>query len=434
MEKTMRVYLDMVGCRLNQSELEGFARHFRAAGCTLVETPDQADLVVINTCTVTAAADSDSRAKARQAYRAGAKQIALTGCWATLHPAEALALPGVTHVIPNAQKDALVNQLTQRYDLEPLEREPLPGLRHRTRAFIKVQDGCDNHCTFCVTRLARGASRSRPIQEVLADIHAALGEGKNRAQTVFNAAEIVLSGVHLGSWGQDFSPPLHLRHLIQAILQDSDVRRLRLSSLEPWDLDETFFRLWENPRLCRHLHLPLQSGCAATLRRMARKTSPSEYAQLIETARALIPGVAITTDIIVGFPGEDENEFSQSLAFIEQMAFAGGHVFTFSPRLGTAAARLSPMPPKMISKQRSEQVRNVLRASAEAFRRRFLGSSVEVLWEATRALAPKGWLLSGLSDNALRVLAYAPQPLANQINRVRLKDVQGEELVGELLV
>jgi threonylcarbamoyladenosine tRNA methylthiotransferase MtaB len=423
----------MVGCRLNQSELETFARQFRAAGYTLVETPEGADLVVINTCTVTAAADADSRAKARQAYRAGAKQIALTGCWATLHPREAQALPGVSRVIPNDQKERLVSQLTETYDLEPLEREPLPGIRHRTRAFIKVQDGCDNHCTFCVTRLARGVSRSRPIEAVLADIHAALSDGKDDPAGGSAAKEIVLSGVHLGAWGQDFSPPLHLRHLIQAILQDSDVPRLRLSSLEPWDLDERFFRLWENPRLCRHLHLPLQSGCAATLRRMARKTTPEQYADLVATARALIADVAITTDIIVGFPGEDENEFAQSLAFIQQMAFAGGHVFAFSPRPGTAAARLANPVPPSIRKERSQRVRESLSTAAQAFRQRFLGRTAEVLWETTRGATPQGWMLSGLSDHYLRVRTITPLPLTNQISTVRLMSLIGDEIMGEVL-
>lgn len=429
----MQVFLDMVGCRLNQSELETLARQFRAAGYTVVESPEGADLAVINTCTVTAAADADSRAKARQAFRAGTKQIVLTGCWATLHPNEAQALPGVTRVIPNNQKDVLVSQLTEQYELEPLEREPLPGSRHRTRAFIKVQDGCDNHCTFCITRLARGAGRSRPLQDILTDIRAALGARKAAEDGASAAHEIVLTGVHLGSWGQDFSPPLHLRNLIQAVLQECDVPRLRLSSLEPWDLDESFFRLWENPRLCRHLHLPLQSGCAETLRRMARKTSPAEFAKLVETARALIPDVAITTDIIVGFPGEDENEFAQSLNFIEQMAFAGGHVFPFSPRPGTAAARLSQQVPPSIRKQRSEEVRKILASSALAYRRNFLGKTVSVLWETARPITPHGWLISGLSDNYIRVHTVVPQPILNQLSKVRLTTLMGEEMGGELL-
>ncbi|MCX8063314.1 MAG: MiaB/RimO family radical SAM methylthiotransferase [Anaerolineales bacterium] len=429
----MRVFLDMVGCRLNQSELETLARQFRAAGYTIAETPKGADLAVINTCTVTAAADSDSRAKARQAFRAGAKQIVLTGCWVTMHPNEAQALPGVTHIVPNNQKDTLVSQLTELHDLEPLEREPLPGNRHRTRMFIKVQDGCDNHCTFCITRLARGAGRSRSIRDILADIRAALGQDKDAEDSVPVVREIVLSGVHLGSWGQDFSPPLHLRHLVQAILQECDVPRLRLSSLEPWDLDENFFRLWENPRLCRHLHLPLQSGCAETLRRMARKTTPTEYARLVETARALIPNVAITTDIIVGFPGEDENEFAQSLDFIQDMEFAGGHVFTFSPRPGTAAARLSSQVSPSIRKQRSEQVRKTIAMSAQAYRRAFLGKIVSVLWESARYIPLQGWYASGLSDNYLRVNALVSQPKTNQISNVRLTTLMGEEMSGELL-
>jgi threonylcarbamoyladenosine tRNA methylthiotransferase MtaB len=221
--------------------------------------------------------------------------------------------------------------------------------------------------------------------------------------------------------------------LIEAILQDTDVPRLRLSSLEPWDVEERFLRLWENPRLCRHLHLPLQSGCAETLRRMARKTTPQQYARLVQTARALIPAVAITTDIIVGFPGEDEGEFAQSLAFIEQIAFAGGHVFSFSPRPGTAAARLSGQVPPHIRKARNERVRESLSRSALEFRRRSLGEPAKVLWEATRGLTPKGWLMSGLSDNYLRVSAYTPQPRKNQIDEVRLTTLMGEEILAELL-
>lgn len=251
----MKIYLDTIGCRLNQSEIEAYARQFRAAGHTLVACPDQADLVVINTCTVTAEAASDSRQKIRQAARAGVEEIVVTGCWSTLNPQQAAALPGVRYVVPNAVKDTLVPDLlhipVDALDLEPVEREPIPGARLRTRAFIKVQDGCNNRCTFCVTALARGGGHSRPVAEVLADIRAALRG---------SAQEIVLTGVHLGSWGHDFAPSQRLDTLVQAILKQTEVPRLRLSSLEPWDLDENFFRLWEDPRLCRHLHLPPAVG------------------------------------------------------------------------------------------------------------------------------------------------------------------------------
>jgi len=424
----MKVYLDMVGCRLNQSEIESYARQFRAAGHTLTPTPEGADLVVVNTCAVTAAAASDSRQKIRQAQRAGAQQIVVTGCWSTLQPRSAASLPGVTRVVPNRLKDRLVPDLLQMpqeiFDLEPLARQPIPGARLRTRAFVKVQDGCDNRCTFCITTLARGAGRSRPIPAVLTDVRGCLEGG---------AQEIVLTGVHLGSWGQDLSPRQSLRHLVQAILSETDTPRLRFSSLEPWDLDDSFFELWQDRRLCRHLHLPLQSGCAATLRRMARQTTPETFTSLVAAARASIPGVAVTTDVIAGFPGEDESEFEESLQFIKAMQFAGGHVFTYSARPGTVAARLPAQVPHPVRKERSARLRQALAEAARVFREGFLGAELAVLWESATSLDPSGWQVSGLSDNALRVRARVPSRLWNEITLVRLIALEGDELIGTIV-
>jgi threonylcarbamoyladenosine tRNA methylthiotransferase MtaB len=422
----MKIYLDTIGCRLNQAEIEGYARQFRAAGHTLVASPEQADLAVVNTCAVTAAAVSDSRQKVRQVARVGAKEVVVTGCWAALNPQEAAAMSGVTQVISNADKDHLVSRVldlpAELFDLEPIERQPLPGIRQRTRAFIKVQDGCDNRCTFCITTLLRGPARSRTIPEILHDIHAAR-----------DANEVVLTGVHLGSWGQDLPGGLRLRHLVRAILEHTDVPRLRLSSLEPWDLDETFFQLWEDPRLCRHLHLPLQSGCAATLRRMARKTTPASFARLVAAARAVMPDVAITTDIITGFPGESEAEFAQSLEFVHGMRFAGGHVFTYSPRPGTAAARMSDQVPLALRKERNAQMRQALSQAAHAYQSSFIGQVLPVLWESASSLGPQGWEMSGLTGNYLRVSAHAPHGLWNQITPVRLTALADTHLLGNIL-
>ena len=424
----MKIYLDSVGCRLNQSEIEQFARQFRAAGHTLVGSAAEADLVVVNTCAVTAAASSDSRSRVRQAARAGGAGIAVTGCWATLEPGAAAGLPGVTHVVDNLHKDGLVADLlglpAEVFDLEPLAREPLPGLHLRTRAFIKVQDGCDNHCTFCITRVARGAGRSRPLDEVLADVNGALAGG---------AQEVVLTGVHLGSWGQDFAAPAHLYDLARALLERTAVPRLRLSSLEPWDLDERFFSLWEDPRLCRHLHLPLQSGCAGTLRRMARNTTPEAYARLLDQARQVAPEMAITTDMIVGFPGESEAEFAESLAFVQQMAFAGGHVFSYSPRNGTPAVKLPGAVASAIKKQRSAAMRAVFAELALEYAQRFVGSELEVLWEASDSYGPDGWRMHGLSDNYLRVTTTAPEKMWNQVSRVQIDAADGDGLRGRIV-
>ncbi len=429
----MKVYLDTVGCRLNQSEIEAYARQFRLAGYELVPDPKDADLAVINTCAVTAQAASDSRQKIRQMQRLGAGQTVVTGCWSTLQPEAAAALPGVSRVIANVEKDRLVPVLLeipeQLFDLEPVERQPLPGARMRTRAFIKVQDGCDNRCTFCITTLARGSGRSRTIAQVLADIRAAIQGG---------AQEVVLTGVHLGSWGQDLGEngaPFgahHLRHLVQAVLEQTEIPRLRLSSLEPWDLEPAFFELWQDERLCRHLHLPLQSGSAPTLRRMARKTTPQAFASIAAAARALVPDIAITTDVIVGFPGESEAEFQESLNFVRELSFAGGHVFTYSAREGTAAARMPGQVPQSLRKLRSEKMRAVLAESAAAYRSAFSGQVLAVLWESAAVLQADGWRMTGWTGNYLRVSALAPQRLWNQITTVRLVEQQNDGFWGSL--
>jgi threonylcarbamoyladenosine tRNA methylthiotransferase MtaB len=411
----MNIYLDTIGCRLNQSEIETFARQFRAAGHTLVASPDQADLVVINTCTVTSQAASDSRQKIRQAARLGAAEIVVTGCWATMEPEAAAALPRVSHVIANLDKDHLVANLFPASPVErpaaSLTRQPLPGAHQRTRAFIKVQDGCDNRCTYCITCLARGPSRSQTIQTIQQDVAAALAGG---------ALEIVLTGVHLGAWGVDLQPASELMNLIQALLADPHLPRLRLSSLEPWDLGLRFFELWQDARMCRHLHLPLQSGCAATLRRMARKTTPQAYAELLQRTRAAIPGIAITTDIIVGFPGESEAEFAASQAFIRSMEFARGHVFSYSARPGTAAARMPDQVPYALRKARSRQLRQLFAQAEQTYQAQFTGQRLPVLWESSQPDGDHTWQLSGLTDNYLRVTAQSRQDRWNQISLVEL--------------
>lgn len=428
----MKIYLDTIGCRLNQSEIETYARQFRAAGHDLVETPAEADLTVVNTCDVTAAAAADSRKKIRGAARAGSGEIVATGCWATLNPEGAQALPGVGYVILNQDKEGLVPEILQispetfaeTFDLEPLVRQPIPGARLRTRAFIKVQDGCDNRCTFCVTTVARGPGRSIPVARILADIRAALNGGTQ---------EIVLTGVHLGSWGQDFESRQHLWALVETILTEAPITRLRLSSLEPWDLDDDFFSLWQDDRLARHLHLPLQSGSAATLRRMARKTTPEGFARLMEAARSQIPDVAITTDVITGFPGETETEFAESLAFVRQMNFAGGHVFTYSERPGTAAAKMPDQVPHPLRKERNAAMRVVLEQSSTDYRAQFVGERLSVLWETATAIDAVGWKVSGLTDNYLRVTAQTSQQLWNQITPVKLTGVRDGGMVGKIV-
>lgn len=424
----MKVFLDTIGCRLNQSEIEKMAAQFRAAGHELVEQPALADWVVVNTCAVTAEAASDSRQKIRQAVRAGAKEIIVTGCWATLEPESAMNLDGVTRVVANPGKSHLVSNFLQlpeeEFDREPLARQPLPGIHLRTRAFIKAQDGCDNHCTYCITRIARGPGKSRPVQEIVQDI---------RMARLGDTQEVVLTGVHLGSWGHDFDRPQHLAELIRAVLDDTDVPRLRLSSLEPWDLDERFFRLWENPRMCRHLHLPLQSGSDSVLKRMVRKISRADFTRLVSMAREIQTQMAITTDLIAGFPGETEAEFQEGCAFARQIAFAGGHVFAYSPRPGTAAARLPNPVPGEIKKRRSAELRAILAETSKAYARPFVGQALDVLWEATDESGQNGWRLHGLSDNYLKVSAFSREKIWNRITPVHLVAYESGGFLGEII-
>lgn len=424
----MKIFLETIGCRLNQAEIELMSRQFRAAGHEVVASAAEADMAVVNTCAVTTQAAADSRGKIRNIARAGVEEIVATGCWTSIQPKEAAALPNVLRVVGNDKKDSLVADVLglpqETFDLEPLERVPIPGLHRRTRAFIKAQDGCNNHCTFCVTTIARGESRSRPLAEIIADVNSALaGDSK----------EIVLTGVHLGSWGQDFSEARHLRNLIEALLRETDVRRLRLSSLEPWDLDEDFFSLWHDPRLMPHLHLPLQSGCDSTLKRMARKISTASFRELVHAARSVLPEVAITTDIIAGFPGESDDEFSETLDFVREMKFSGGHVFSYSPRPATGAARMKGQIKPEVRKRRNRILQEAVAESAKNYRENFIGQTLPVLWEAMTEYEAGGWRMEGWTGNYLRVSALAPAPRWNEVDDVLLQNIDGEKMRGSLV-
>jgi threonylcarbamoyladenosine tRNA methylthiotransferase MtaB len=419
----MKIYLDTIGCRLNQSEIETMARQFRATGHEIVPSAGSADMAVVNTCAVTNDAASASRGKIRQIARAGVEEIVATGCWTTLQPQKALDLPNVLRVVTNDRKDHLVadilNLEPETFDLEPLTRIPLPGLHRRTRAFIKVQDGCDNQCTFCITTVARGKGRSRTVEDVILDIQSATEGGTK---------EVVLTGVHLGSWGYDFDS--NLTELIKAILRETDVPRLRLSSIEPWDLSTNFFSLWENPRLLPHLHLPLQSGSDSTLKRMRRNTTTESFRGLVSAARVAVPGVAITTDIIAGFPGETEDEFAETLEFVREMDFAGGHVFTYSPRPGTGAARMKGQIRHPIRKKRNHILQGVLEESAKLYREKFVGRNVLVLWESMSEMGDQGWLMEGYTENYLRVSAFATSPCWNMVDDVLLFETGMNRMKG----
>jgi threonylcarbamoyladenosine tRNA methylthiotransferase MtaB len=407
----MRVHLRMLGCRLNQSEIDQMARQFEQQGHEIVADPLLADHVVVNTCAVTSDAVSSGRKMIREIHRQNEQaQITVTGCHAQIAPNDIAILPGVANVVSNLDKDSLVTRITGQpaalYDLEPHERGVRPGEGARTRAFVKVQDGCDNACTFCVTRVARGAGRSHMPDDVIREINALHGMGYQEA---------VLTGVHLGSYGHDLGDPHGLMHLTERILNETTIPRVRLSSLEPWDIAPGFFDLWQDVRLCPHLHLPLQSGCDATLKRMRRNTNQAAFAAIVDAARTAIPDLRITTDVITGFPGETDEEFAISEAFIHAMDFAGLHVFRYSTRPGTPAARMKNQIPNAIKQERSHRLLAHAQEQEQKFAARYIGQALPVLWEQVGGASEAGFVNGGYTPNYLRVQTVHPRILTNMV-------------------
>ncbi len=412
----MKVHLRMVGCRLNQSEIDSMARQFSALGHEVVDAPAEADHFVLNTCAVTGEAAKKSRKQIRDFHRLNPQAgTTVTGCYAQLSPAALAALPGVARVVDNFGKarlvEAVLGEPIAPYEREPVARAAVPGMLGRTRAFVKVQDGCDNACTFCVTTLARGAGRSRPLAEIAHEINNLSASGYQEA---------VLTGVHLGSYGYDLGGGQSLMRLVEALLRETDMPRLRLSSLEPWDLAPDFFSLWRDARLCRHLHLPLQSGCDATLKRMRRQTSQRQFRQLLAAARSAIGGLRVTTDVIVGFPGETDAEFAESERFIREMDFGGLHVFRYSQRPGTPAARMKKQVAAADKKSRSARLLAHCQEQERRYAERLCGASRSVLWEQVTGATPQGFINTGYTDDYQRVQTIHPRDLTNIITRTRL--------------
>ncbi len=400
----LTVALQTVGCKLNQAETELLAHQFLQAGYRLVDPDSAAAVYVLNTCTVTHVADHKCRHLLRSYHhRYPQALLVATGCYAERAPEELSRIEGVGLVVGQKDKARLIEVLSSWLPhprtLSALEDQGLASLG-RTRTLVKIQEGCNRSCTYCIVPQVRGRARDVTENEVVGQVKARVEQGYQ---------EVVLTGTQIGAYGRG------LARLLKRLLDETGVKRLRLSSLEPEDLSPDLLQLWESGRICRHLHLPLQSGCDSVLRRMGRHYTTEEYRQKVNLAREFIPDLAITTDVMVGFPGETEEEFQESYEFCRQVGFARIHVFPFSERPGTPAAKLSGKVTGLEKRRRKEEMLKLARLSAREFCRRFLGRKLEVLWEGQ-----KNGLWFGYTDNYLKVFTQSHHELRNLLLSTRL--------------
>ena len=428
----MRVKLHTLGCRLNEAETEAWARELCGQGHHLCRPDEAADLVVVNTCAVTQEAARKSGQILRRSRRDDPDaRLVVSGCAASLPCSAATLSRTADLVIPNADKDRLVEISNRRLGLSCGSARgcevPADTLfaRSRQRAFIKVQDGCRHRCAYCIITLARGEERSRATAELVAEV---------RGLSAAGVDEVVLTGVHLGGYGSD-RPGEDLMTLVRTLLAETPIRRLRLGSLEPWDLPDGFWDLFSDPRLMPHLHLPIQSGSDAVLRRMTRRGRARDFLALAVAGCTAVPDLNLTTDVIAGFPGETEAEWRETLALVEEIGFGDVHVFPFSPRPGTRAAGLSGQVSPEVGRARARQLRHLAEGLRRSTLTRMVGRQAEVLVEgredATEPAAGRlgytpGYLpvrIVGLSDQIGR---------GSRIRRVRLTGLTpgGEALVG----
>ena len=412
-----------LGCKLNQADAEAMARRLVAGGVRVVGRPQRgADAFIINTCSVTHVADRKARHLARLARRLSPEAtVILTGCYAETAPDNVADLTGADLVLGNAAKPEIPSLLLERLRRrgDPAAGCPTPvrdGLR--TRAFVKIQEGCNEMCAFCIVPRTRGREHSTAVEEVVQEALSRQREG---------VQEVVLTGTQLGNYGRDLRwDEQGPRRLLEALLERTALPRIRLSSVQAQDISPQLLRLWRDPRLCPHFHLPLQSGSDAVLRRMRRRYTADQFRRAIDLIRDQVPDVGITTDVIAGFPGETDADFEATYRLCEEIGFAAIHAFPYSRRPGTAANLMQAQVPVPVRRQRLERLLALAGASAKAFRHRYLGRVMPVLWEER-----KGGLWQGLTANYLRVYTRADGDLANKLLPARLLALQDEGLRGE---
>ena len=415
------------GCKLNQADSDLLARRFTEAGYQVVDWATGADVMVLNTCTVTATADAKARQALRAAHRTnGNALVVATGCYAQRAAGELGQLKEVSLVEGNVQKGQLVQAVSEALAEHNGGRTPhltspnLPlkgGATGRSRAMIKIQEGCNQVCAYCIVPKVRGRERSIPVETVVEEINDRVGQGYK---------EVVLTGTQLGTYGFDLDG-VSLVTLLQSILRGTDLCRMRVSSLQPQEITRELLEAWEDPRLSPHFHVPLQSGSDRILKSMRRRYNATQFTQAVALIRHRFPEAGITTDLIVGFPGEGDAEYRESRRLARFIQFSDMHIFPYSPRPGTSAAYLTDQVAATVKKTRAAEMAEVSIEGFRAFRQRQLGSSRPVLWESVRrTAATQVW--TGLTDNYIRVTTEDQRDLRNVVTTAELQELTGDHL------
>ena len=435
----MRIAFYTLGCKLNQAETESLAGQFSQLGFKIVSPNDVADICIANTCTVTHVADRKSRHWLRLARRKNSRALIIAiGCYAHRSPQDLAPLADL--VVGNQEKECLPDILANlllpassfAVERTPSSyREPSPSalstaeqlppiaVTVRTRSFTKIQDGCHSSCAYCIVPRVRPQEYSLPASQIIDEV---------KQKVALGYKEVVLTGTKVGSYKEN---GVDLTDLVEHILDDTGIERLHLSSLQPSEISPELFTLWQDERLCRHFHLALQSGNETVLRRMKRSYSLDQYERTVSLIREMIPGVAVTTDIMVGFPGESDEEFEQSYSFCQRAGFANIHVFPFSPRPETAAAGMSGQIKDKVKAERNRRMLELSQTSRRRFCEQFVGQTMSVLWE--QETGPHSGTYSGLTSNYIRVFAHSEKPLGNEIMPVRLVEFRNQGVWGEII-
>lgn len=433
-----RVAFFTLGCKTNQYESEAMASIFRSKGYETVAFDELSDVYVINTCTVTHLGDRKSRQIIRRAAKRNPEAVvAVTGCYAQTSPGEVLEIPGVDLIVGTTDRSRIVELVEEAAKAEDtvntvkdimlqkdFEEMPILDYEDRTRAFVKIQEGCNNYCTYCIIPYARGPLRSRNPERVLAEVKKLVGEG---------FSEVVLTGIHIGAYEAQTHKEIDLADLVIKVALVPGLKRLRLGSIEPLDITPRLIQAMAEIRtICRHLHIPLQSGDDTVLQRMNRHYNTLEFARLVSAVRGQIPEIAITTDVIVGFPGETADNFENTYDFIRDMGFSKTHVFKYSPRKGTPAASFKDQVEPTEKEERSKRLITLDRLNQKKFANRFIGESMDVLVEELDSSEEDTWV--GLTDNYLRVCFKSNEPLKGEIVEVRNVKLKGTALLAKLKI